>query len=684
MDQALPRTIHFGREVCNDLDQAERREWWLTNGLGGYAAGTLAGTRTRRYHGLLVAPLHPPLGRTLVFAGADATLILGEERHCLHANRWTGGKVDPCGHLHIESFHLDGRLPVWRYAIGSLRLEHRIWMEPGANTTYTAWRLLAGEPDRLLIDDLDRPRLSLRLLINARDHHGQTRPGEIDLRVEQVTGELRVLLPSGATLRFHRSHGQFVPDTTWVQGFDLPVERARGLPEEDNHLCVGTLELPLLRDRWIGLVASLEETASPDLDAALRRALHRDARSLDWAKVGSATLARAPAWIDQLVLAADTFLVERLQPNGDRGVSVIAGYPWFGDWGRDTFIALPGLTLHTHRQDEARRILETWAPFLDAGLLPNCFPESGAPPAYNAADAALWYIEAWRAYLESNQGHEALVRHYPALAGIVAQYAHGTRHGIGLDPADGLIHAGAADSQLTWMDACVAGRPVTPRVGKAVELNALWYNALMSMAAFARTMDEDPEPYVQLAARAREGFCRFVRPDGGGLADVIDGPRGDDTRVRPNQVLAVSLTHSPLDRTTQQAVVRVVGERLLTSYGLRTLDPAEPGYRPRYEGDAQTRDAAYHQGPAWAWLLPHYALAVYRVMGDAGHAQTLLEPLSDHLADAGLGTLSELFDAEPPHTPRGAPSQAWSVACALDAWCRLEQAKAANGHPHRA
>jgi len=669
VEQALPQLIHFGREVCCDLEQAERREWWLANGLGGYASGTVAGTLTRRYHGLLVAPLRPPLGRTLVFAKADATLVLGDKRIPLHSNRWAGGAIEPRGYLHLESFHLDGRLPVWRYAIGDVRLEARIWMEAGANTTYLAWRLLSEHADG------DHPRLAVRLLVNARNHHGQTAAGDFDPAIEASERELSVALPQGAPLRFRTRCGRIKPDKTWIERFDLPMERARGLPGQDNHLCVGEVDLPLYPGEWVGFAASLEPDPSPYFGEALRRRQHQDASLLRLAKVQNACLAEAPAWIDQLVLAACGFLIERPMPYGARGASVIAGYPWFGDWGRDTFVALAGLTLPTHRHDEARRILESWAAYLDAGLLPNHFPEDGALPEYNSADAALWYIEAWRAYIEASHDLAALKRHYQTLRGIVDFHVRGTRHGIVLDPLDGLLQAGAADSQLTWMDARVDGRPATPRKGKPVEINALWFNALISLADFARLLNEDAKPFATLAEQARQGFRRFVRADGAGLYDVLDGPAGMDASVRPNQILAVSLPHSPLDAEDQAAVARVVGARLLTSYGLRTLDPLDPAYRSRYEGDVPSRDAAYHQGPAWAWLLPQYALAVHSVTGDAAAAQSLLEPLADHLADAGLGTISELFDAEPPHTPRGAPAQAWSVACTLDAWCRLEEAK---------
>ena len=676
MEPTLPSWIRFGRPLCNDLDAAERREWWLANGLGGYAAGTVAGTLTRRYHGLLIAPLRPPLGRVLLVAKADATLISDGQAHPLHCNRWTGGAIEPRGYLHLESFHLDGRLPVWRYAIGDRRLEARLWMEMGANTTYLAWRLLTP------CADAEAPRLVARLLVNARDHHGETVAGDFAPVVEADAGELRVALAEGARLRVRSRDGQLSPEHTWVARFDLSAERERGLPDADDHLCIGTLDLPLASGAWVGAVVSLADDASSDLGAALRARRGHDARLLRHTRTRSPALTRPPPWIEHLVLAADAFLIQRPLPDGATGRSVIAGYPWFADWGRDTFIALPGLTLATGRQADARAILETWIGYLDAGLLPNHFPEQGALPAYNAADAALWYIEAWRAFVAASDDLAPLRRHFPSLASILSAYAQGTHRGIGLDPADGLLRAGHAQTQLTWMDACVAGRPVTPRAGKPVELNALWYNALMSLPALASLIGAEAEPWSTLAAQAGEGFRRFLRPDGTGLYDVLDGPEGTDARLRPNQILAVSLAHSPLDPADQAAVVRTVGAHLLTSYGLRTLSPTDPAYQPHYGGDVPARDGAYHQGPAWAWLLPHYALALHRVSGDAAAALSLLDPLADHLMDAGLGTISELFDAAPPHTPRGAPAQAWSVACVLDAWCRLEQAKGtASGPP---
>ena len=703
MNDKLPDFIRFGRAVCGDLGQAERREWWLGNGLGAYAAGTVAGTLTRRYHGLLITPVQPPLGRWLVFAKADAALLNGDREIPLFSNRWGGGAVDPEGHVQIESFHLHGRMPVWCYALGDWVIEQRIWLEPGENTVYVAYKL---EPPRpfgipLLsqgreggqttqpIPSLDKEgrrnapgwfdseeklaTLRVRLLVNARDHHVNMVPGGFTPKVEMVGEQLQVICLDRFTLHFQATGGQFQTGWDWIENFDLPVERERGLPDRDAHLCVGHARLTLRPGHWVGITASLHDNASADVDAALRRFLDREAVLLDRARPHLAD--SPPDWIEQLVLAADSFLFARPLPNLPDGESVIAGYPWFGDWGRDTMIALPGLTLATGRFDSARRILLTFARFVDQGMLPNIFPGAGETPDYNTVDAGLWYFEAWRAYLEASNDWPVLVEVFPVLADMIDWHVRGTRYRIGMDPVDGLIHAGEPGVQLTWMDAKVGDWVVTPRIGKPVEINALWYNALRIMADFAERLGQPSASYAKLAAKARQGFQRFVRPDDAGLFDVLDGPTDDDPTPRPNQIFAVSLPHSPLDQETQRTVVRVCGRELLTSYGLRSLAPGHRDYRPYYFGGVWERDGSYHQGPVWAWLLGHYALAEYRVHGDAAAAQARLTPIRDHLLDAGLGTVSEILDGAAPHVPRGAPAQAWSVACVLEAWQRLERGK---------
>ncbi|MEW5754742.1 MAG: amylo-alpha-1,6-glucosidase [Pseudomonadota bacterium] len=672
MNASLPDFIRFGREICGDLAQAERREWWLANGLGAYAAGTVAGTLTRRYHGLLIAPLAPPLGRFLVLAKADATLHNGARRLPLYTNRWGGEVVDPAGHVHIESFRLEGRMPVWRYAVDGLTLEQRIWLEPGSHTSYVAWRVEAAPnaPERAL-------RLSVKLLVNARDHHGSSQPWGFNPVIENDTNTLRVIHPNWFTLHLHARGGVLASDHSWYENFDLPVERERGLPERDTHLCVGTAQLDLTPGEWVGVVASLQPQPSLYLDEAMRRFAAHDRGQLRRMQVTVPEFHAAPDWIQQLALAADSFLFARPLPDLPEGESVIAGYPWFGDWGRDTMIALPGLTLATGRHDSARRILETFARFVDRGMLPNVFPGAGEHADYNTVDAALWYVEAWRAYVEASGDLASLRRVFPVLADIIRWHVAGTRYGIGMDTADGLLRAGEPGVQLTWMDAKVGDWVVTPRIGKPVEISALWFNALQIMAGFARQLGEATEDYQALAEQVRQGMQRFITPGRHGLFDVLDGPAGNDASVRPNQIFAVSLPHSALEPAMQRAVVTQCAEQLLTSYGLRSLAPDHPDFRPHYQGGVGERDGGYHQGPVWGWLLGHFALAEYRVSGDAHAAQRRLEPIRNHLLDAGLGTVSEIFDGAPPHTPRGAPAQAWSVAAVLEAWWRLERARRA-------
>jgi predicted glycogen debranching enzyme len=669
----MPDMIRFGRAICGDLTQAERREWWLANGCGGYAAGTIAGSLTRRYHGLLIAPIEPPTGRRLVWAKADAELTDGKQRWPLFTNRWAGGAISPAGHVHIESFHLDGGIPVWLFAVGLIRIEARIWLEPGADTAYAAWRLLPGpEPLRRELS------LRVRLMVNDRDHHGQTTAGQFAPVIEAAEDGLRVRRPD-FVLTLRACGGAIAPAQQWIENFDLPVERERGLFDRDNHLQVGEARLDLRPGQWTGIVGSIQPDPSADLAAALERRLQRQRGLLDRAaRVPGMT--GMPDWIARLLIAADSFIFARPLPGRPDGKSVIAGYPWFGDWGRDTMISLPGLTLAAGRREYARDILLTFARFVDRGMLPNVFPGAGDKPDYNTADASLWFFETWRAYIEDSGDRTALARIYPVLSDIVEWHRRGTRYGISVDPRDGLLKAGEPGVQLTWMDAKVGDWVVTPRIGKPVEINALWYNALRIMAGFAAMLGRPADAYDSLAEQARAGFARFADGRSGGLYDVIDGPAGNDASIRPNQILAVSLANSPLTPELQRQIVELCGEHLLTSYGLRSLAPGDASYEPRCEGDPRRRDGAYHQGTVWAWLLGHYALAEYRAYGDAGLALQRLSAMRDHLFDAGLGTISEIFDAEPPHRPRGAPSQAWSVACLIEAWWRLQRALAAPRH----
>ena len=656
--------IAFGPEILGDLAAAERREWWLANGRGGYAAGTTALSLTRRYHGLLIAPVDPPLGRALVLAKADATVTLGGVSYPLFTNRWSGGTIAPEGYRGLAEFHLDGTIPCWRFRCGDAIVEHRVWLELDADTVYLAWRL----------EDADDSWLGVAFLANGRDHHGETWQPGFNPEVAADGASLSVAVPGRFTLRITGSDGHIEPRPGWYENFDLPVERERGLGDRDSHRHVGDGFLSLKAGRWAGYVASLDLAASADLDAALARRQIHDRAVLDKAIAADPVFADAPGWVLRLVLATDLYRIARPIPEVPDGRSVIAGYPWFGDWGRDTMIALPGLCLATGRFDEARLILETFARFVDGGMLPNVFPGAGDTPEYNTVDAALWYVEAWRAYVEATGDDVALSRAFPVLASIADGYTRGTRYGIAVDPADGLVRAGEPGMQLTWMDARVGDWVMTPRIGKPVEINALWYNALVALAALAERIGLPGAGYREAAAKAKAGFARFVRADGQGLYDVIDGPVGDDASLRPNQIFAVSLPASPLDPARQRAVITACAS-LVTPYGLRSLAPDDPAYCRRITGPVPERDGAYHQGTVWAWLLGHWALATCRVSGDAAAAQSLLAGIEPHLSDAGLGQISEVFDGDPPHTPRGCPAQAWSVACTLEAWWKLEQAR---------
>jgi 4-alpha-glucanotransferase len=663
--------IRFPRAICGDLGQAERREWWIANGLAAYAGGTIAGSLTRRYHGLLIAPVASPLGRRLLLAKADATAFAGSRAWPLFTNRWKSGAISPAGHVRIGSFHLDCSVPVWRYEIEDRQIEARIWMEPGAHTTYAAWRLLpdAGAPENGF-------SLRLTLLANNRDHHGTMQVGGFDPEI-RVQGDTLLVTDAGLSLSIRAPGGSAAPKRDWYRDFDLPVERERGLDATDNHLCAGEVTVPLVAGQWCGIVASLEPDPPSNLAAALARRLNHDRAIVANAVASSARMRNAPSWIARLALSADAFVFSRPIANPAEGKSVIAGYPWFGDWGRDTMISLPGLTLATGRPEIALRILRTFAGFVSEGMLPNLFPGAGDQPEYNTADASLWFFEAWRAYFAETEDENALGEVFPVLSDMIEWHERGTRYGIGMDSTDSLLKAGVPGIQLTWMDVKIGDWVVTPRVGKPVEINALWYNALRIMSAFAARLGK-PDTFSAAAESARRGFARFVRPDGEGLYDVIDGPNGESASIRPNQIFAVSLPHSPLSSDAQASVVRVCGRHLLTPYGLRSLAPGESGYRGAYEGDVRERDSCYHEGPVWAWLLGPFSLAAYRVTGDAALAEALLESIRDALEDQGVGTIGEIFDGDPPYHPRGAPAQAWSVACTLDAWRLLGQGADVN------
>ncbi len=649
--------------MCGDLAAGLRREWLVANGLGGYASGTLIGINTRRYHGLLVAALAPPVERTVLVGGLVEWAAYDGRRYPLSSHQYGDGTVDPPGYRHLQEFGLDGMLPVWTFALGDALLERRVWMEYGANTTYVMYRLLRGSGP---VDLEVTPLVTYRDFHTLTSGHGwrprtQRQPGGVMIRAFDGARPFWLLVGGG---------GRFKEGGDWYWNFLHQEETARGLDDHSDLYAPGVFTVSMAPDGNLTLALTTEANADPDGAAALATAMVRQQRLLDRAGV-----ARAHPVVQQLVLAADQFIVRR--QTGAAGKTVIAGYHWFNDWGRDTMIALPGLTLATGRPEDAAEILRAYAPYVADGLLPNNFPDrAGERPGYNTADAALWYILGVRAYHETTGDARLVDELLSVLRDIIDWHIRGTRHGIGMDPGDGLLRAGEPGWQLTWMDAKVGDWVVTPRIGKPVEINALWYNALRTLAAFlAARGDEGAQSCEALADRVRASFrVKFARPGLAYLADVVDGPDGDELALRPNQILAVSLPYPLLEGAEAARVVDAAGRALLTTNGLRSLGPEHPAYQGIYGGDQRRRDGAYHRGTVWAWLMGPYAEAYFRVYGDAPGALRLLSPMEDHLRDAGMGTISEIFEGDPPHLPRGCIAQAWSVAEILRVWRALTPA----------
>lgn len=663
---ALP--IDFGREICGDLQPAESREWLVTNGIGGFASGTVAGLLTRRYHGLLIAALDLPGGRTLLVSKFDETARYGGQTYALGANRWAGGAVDPQGFRFIERFTLEGTVPVWTFALADALLEKRVWMRDGANTTYIRYAVLrAGSP----------MEISIKALVNYRDYHSNTHAGDWKMDIQPVEHGVRVSAFQGA-VPFHLSSATATvePCHEWYRNFDLAVERYRGLDDREDHLHAATFSCRLDSGQAVVIVVSTDPAA--DLDGERAREGHATRERSVAAAAATVAIGETPAWIRQLTLAADQFIVKRPVASDPDARSIIAGYPWFCDWGRDTMVALAGLTLTTGRPEIAKSILRAFSRFIDRGMLPNRFPDTGSDAEYNTVDATLWYFEALRRYVEATGDQELLRELFPVLAEIVTWHVRGTRYKIHVDPGDGLLYAGEPGVQLTWMDAKVGDRVVTPRIGKPVEVNALWYNALVAMGGFARAIGKAATPFESLAERARQSFQKFWNQEAGHCFDVIDGPGGNDASLRPNQIFTVSLPESPLTSAQQRAIVDVCARNLVTSHGLRSLAPDDPQYRGRYGGSPAERDGAYHQGTVWGWLLGPFVLAHLRVYHDLALAASYLAPMAHHVEARGLGTASEIFDGDAPFTPRGCFAQAWTVGEILRAWRACEAEKGAK------
>lgn len=747
MELYSEENIAFGPDLLRDAESALRREWLVTNGLGGYASGTLATANTRRYHGLLAAALNPPVGRAVLLSKLEETLRVTDaagvvQEYALSANLYAGA-IYPQGLQWLQSWSAYPA-PTWQWSpIPGVALEKRVWMAHGRNTTYIVYRLLELPPDCTA-------RLSLVPLLAWRDYHSEMAVCDFqpaadwhtpaqdvasETRLENVPadtemgGVLRLALPpiqrvtdTPTTLRLHvvqenrdwfnaagndeasesgakaaadriagvQETAPFDADVTfaarpdWYRRFQYPREQERGLDYQEDLYTPGTLSAPFAVGQTLSVAATAEE--SVDAPYAAWNALLTRQNDLLHESSPTDTFAQ---W---LTLAADQFLV---QVPGGRA-TIIAGYPWFGDWGRDTMIALPGLCLTTGRFEIAREILLSFSAFVDQGMLPNRFPDVGETPEYNTVDATLWYFVAIHRYVEATGDIDLLKQGlWSVLEDIVAWHRRGTRYNIHVDGDDGLLYAGQAGVQLTWMDAKVGDWVVTPRIGKPVEINALWYCALRIMAHFAGLLnDASQDTYTQQAQTMQIKFAlRFARPDGQGLYDVLDAPgslegekrrQGEeetgaanaDGSIRPNQVFALSLPFAVVDAGTPLAksILDVVEKELLTPNGLRTLSPQDPSYQPHYEGGQKQRDGAYHQGTAWPWLLGPFVYAYASVTNDTAGARAMLAGLEPQFAAFGIGSLAEIYDGHVPQRPNGCYAQAWSVAETLRAWQDLNKA----------
>lgn len=637
--------ITLNTEICSEEAASLSREWIETNGIGGYASGTVGGAASRRYHGVLVAATDPPVGRAVLLSKLEETLIVGDERFELSADRFPG-VVRPSGFRHLVEFKLDP-YPVWIFSAGGVKLEKRVVMVNGENTTITKWTRLDGP----------EASLAVRPLLAYRDHHHLRVSHDLDVRFDEAAGRVS-FEPTHVYPRLDLLHNAVSAQATgyWYRDFEYSIEQERGFDYRED--LYQPLELGFGLDVPAFVVASTDRSeiiSAVEVDAMFRSETRRRAEVVAAARV-------TPGVMTDLTLAADQFIVSR-----GGGKTVIAGYHWFSDWGRDTMIALPGLTLAANRPEIAKSILAEFAQHISMGMLPNRFPDAGEAPEYNTVDATLWYFEAIRQYLDRT-GDEAFVMSelFDRLVEIIDWHVRGTRYSIKVD-TDGLLSAGEEGVQLTWMDAKVGDRVITPRIGKPVEIQALWFNALCVMSDLAVRAGPDAlaERYSRMASIARENFNgQFWDQETGCLVDVVNGDTADRS-IRPNQIFAVSLHHCMLADEHARKVVDKVESELLTDLGLRSLAPADPAYVPHYTGGPEERDSAYHQGTVWAWLMGPFVDAYARTH-TADETRTLAarveSAVEQHLRDAMVGQVSEIFDADAPFAPKGCAAQAWSVA----------------------
>lgn len=659
--------LDLGPAICADDVESRQHEWLLTNGRGGYACGSVAGVLDRRYHAALAAAVQPPDTRTVILAKFDERLLDFDDDKdtTLTSEVWEDGGLSGFGHRHLVRFRLiDGRTEA-TWLLGDTRINRQMVMPHGLDMIVAEYTVQASKkPIQLAIKLIGGNRSADFLSVGA-----DWTPRTLHSKDDCVRFELPKTEHGGlkTPLSVRVRGGTFTPASKWYRGYQLDTEARRGYDSVDDHIDFGEVTAHLSEGESLRIEVAAGEAVDDDLR-------DRDPFAEESARqeklISSSSIAGEPPIVLELARAADQFVVQRPIPDkkGSAGASIIAGYPWFADWGRDTMISLPGLCLATGRVDVAQEILSTFTRFIDKGMLPNRFPGGGKPPEYNTADASLLFIEAagrtWRASGEKSFLSEIL----PGVDEILEAYSAGTRHGIRMDPDDGLITQGAPELQLTWMDARIGNTVVTPRRGKPVEINALWYSAWCWRAEFADALGADSSSYTTQAQRVRTSFGAFKDTSHTYLADVIDGEHGVDYSLRPNQLFATGCAHPPIEGDLALAILEACEKSLLTPIGLRTLPPDDSRYQGHYRGDQAARDAAYHMGTSWPWLLGPYIRTHLNVHNDPSAARALLAPFVKEIVRRGLGSISEVHDGDSPHDPGGCIAQAWSVGELLAAW----------------
>jgi predicted glycogen debranching enzyme len=648
----------FDSTITKDYEQGKTREWIVANGLGSYASSTVIGLNTRAYHGLLIGSLDPPVRRILFLSKLEERVEVGGRDYLLPVNRYPG-TIYPQGYTHLEQFRFE-RYPVFVFRIGSAVIEKSIFMPFQENSTIITYRMI----------ETDSPvRFQVLPIINYRDYHGRTHEDprwNFAQTLNPKGVEIRAF-PGAVTLYLQSDLASYTITGSWYKNFIYEMEAERGLDDREDQYNPGYFSTRLEQGTQFSIIASLtkRETFSPE---GLRyKEMQRLRRIMS-------RMPQSDTFVITLANVADTFIVNRKSINAK---SILAGYHWFADWGRDAMISLPGLTIVTKREEESKEIIRTFLSYLSDGLIPNSFPESGSndSPQYNSMDAPLWLINACF-WLYSETGTTDFVSEvYPKLKQIITSYAQGTKHGIKVHE-DGLVFGAEKDVALTWMDAKVEGIPVTPRAGKPVEISALWYNALRAMEVFASQLknQSDQDYFSKLSSTTKQSFNgKFWNEKKKCLHDVLVDDQGD-SKVCANQIFAIGLPFAVLNEERWRDVLRTVEAELLTPVGLRTLSPFDPNYKGHYTGIQKDRDIAYHQGSVWPWLFGSYVSAYVKAYGPdqktLSFVQQLYLPFKKRLEEAGIGTISEIFEGDPPHLPKGCISQAWSVAEILRSYMR--------------